>query len=256
MLMRRSPILLPLLLAACAGNPSPNAQYAHLSPEQREQAVSINLQLALGYLQRGDVEGAKLKLDKALAQDPNSANVHMTYGLFHSRLGQAGEADSAFQQAVRRAPDDSNVLNNYGRFLCRQQRYDEAMPMLLKAAENPIYNTPEIPYTNLATCLIDQGRSAEAGPYLRRALQYNARLPAALLQLAQLSYDQGAAQAAYAYLRRYSEVTSHTPRSLWLGVRLARVLQEKDAEASYSLQLRNRFPDSEEAYLLDAPSAR
>jgi type IV pilus assembly protein PilF len=37
---------------------------------------------------------------------------------------------------------------------------------------------------------------------------------------------------------------------LWLGVRIERRLGDRNSEASYALQLRNRFPDSREARAL------
>jgi type IV pilus assembly protein PilF len=51
-------------------------------------------------------------------------------------------------------------------------------------------------------------------------------------------------------LQRYLEVGAHTAQSLWLGIRIERELGDRDALASYSLQLEKSYPDSEEARLL------
>ena len=40
------------------------------------------------------------------------------------------------------------------------------------------------------------------------------------------------------------------PELLWLAIQIERVLGAKDAEASYALQLRSMYPDSEQAKLL------
>jgi type IV pilus assembly protein PilF len=45
---------------------------------------------------------------------------------------------------------------------------------------------------------------------------------------------------------RRSGQTSHTPRSLWAGIRIAQHEGDQDEVASLALQLRKRFPDSEE----------
>ncbi|MDZ7824747.1 MAG: hypothetical protein U5R48_00300 [Gammaproteobacteria bacterium] len=45
---------------------------------------------------------------------------------------------------------------------------------------------------------------------------------------------------------RFRDLARRTPASLWLGIRLARVAENVDAEASYALQLRNLYPLSEE----------
>jgi type IV pilus assembly protein PilF len=41
-----------------------------------------------------------------------------------------------------------------------------------------------------------------------------------------------------------------TPEMLWLGVRNARKLGDRDAEASYSLLLRKKYPNSDETKAL------
>ena len=43
-----------------------------------------------------------------------------------------------------------------------------------------------------------------------------------------------------------------TAESLWLGVRVERRLGDRNSEASYAMQLRNKFPNSVEARALGA----
>ena len=70
--------------------------------------------------------------------------------------------------------------------------------------------------------------------------------------MAQIEFDKKNYTGTMAYIRRYGQATRHTPRSLWLGIRAERILGDKNAIASYSLLLRNNFPDSEEARLLES----
>jgi type IV pilus assembly protein PilF len=42
------------------------------------------------------------------------------------------------------------------------------------------------------------------------------------------------------------------PEILWLAVQIERAVGAKDAEASYALQLRRQYPDSEQAKLLQS----
>ena len=65
-----------------------------------------------------------------------------------------------------------------------------------------------------------------------------------------LSFRLGRHLPARGYLQRYAEVARHSPRSLWLGVRIERELDDRDAEASYALQLEKNFPDSAQTKLL------
>jgi type IV pilus assembly protein PilF len=54
------------------------------------------------------------------------------------------------------------------------------------------------------------------------------------------------------YLNRVTQLVQASAEVLWLGLRVERQLGDRNAEASYALQLRNRFPDSAEARLLAA----
>src|SRR5438045_8890737 len=58
---------LTLLLAACV-----TAEH----PSKAHDAAAYNVQLGIAYLHQGDVALAKDKLDRALAEDPGSADVH------------------------------------------------------------------------------------------------------------------------------------------------------------------------------------
>jgi type IV pilus assembly protein PilF len=45
-------------------------------------------------------------------------------------------------------------------------------------------------------------------------------------------------------------VNNPSPDTLWLGIRLERILGNKDAEASYALALRQKYPNSEQTKAL------
>ncbi len=74
--------------------------------------------------------------------------------------------------------------------------------------------------------------------------------------MSDLSYNQGNYLSARGYLQRYLEIANHTPISLWLGIRIERELGDKNALSSYALSLRNNFPDSKEARLLQESGAK
>ena len=97
---------------------------------------------------------------------------------------------------------------------------------------------------------MNQGRSDVAESYFRSALENNPKIAVTLIQMAQLSYETPNYLSARAYLQRYLEVSSHTAKSLWLGINIERELGDKNALSSYTLLLKNKFPDSKEAGLL------
>lgn len=233
------------VVSACG----PNIQDENYVPE--DKAADINLQLGVEYMRRGQNDIALNKLKKALKIDNNYADAHNAIAILYEHLGLDDDARQHYRKAVTFKPGDSDIHNNYGQFLCKHSQWDEADKHFLKALENPVYRTPEIPYTNAALCALRNKDSTKGETYLRQALEKNPKFPRALYQMAQLSYEQQHYQPARDYLQRYLEVAEHTPQSLWLGIRIERALNNTDAEASYTLLLRNQFPDSQETQLLN-----
>lgn len=219
--------------------------------EQTNAVATTNLNLGVAYMQQREYEKSLEKLNKALAADPDYIPTHNALGLLYQRIGKNEEAERFFKKALSLNPNNPQTLNYYGQFLCSTKHYDEGEEYLLKAAANPLYETPEIAVTNAGTCALNNNHPDMAETYFRQALDKNPRVPIALLQMAQLSYNNGNYLSARGYLQRYLEIAQHTPASLWLGIQIEQQLGDKDSLASYALLLRNNFPDSPEAGLLN-----
>jgi type IV pilus assembly protein PilF len=101
-----------------------------------------------------------------------------------------------------------------------------------------------------------QSRLDAAETHFRNALKKNPRVAVALIQMSQISYETASYLSARAYLQRYLEISPHTAKSLWLGIRVERELGDKNVLSSYTLLLKNKFPDSEEVELLNDSLAK
>ncbi|RFA30546.1 type IV pilus biogenesis/stability protein PilW [Alkalilimnicola ehrlichii] len=235
------PLAFALLVSGCATSGTDRPQ----SADQR--ASRINTQLGVEYMRQGELEQAKEKLQRAVAQDARYADAHATLALLYDRLNEHNDARRHYRRAVQLAPEDSSILNNYGRFLCAQGNISQAERHFLRAVENPLYRTPEVPYTNLGLCLIRDDRPEEAEASFLKALEANPRFAPALLRVAELRLEGGHAMSARGFYQRYLDVAPQTAETLWLGINIERALGDEDAVASYSLSLRSRFPDSTEA---------
>lgn len=229
----------------------------YLTREEARRNIAIaNVNLAAAYLQQGRFEKSLEKLQRARMADPDYAPLYNVYGLVYQQLGNNQEAEQNFQKAIKLAPGDSYILNNYGLYLCQDNRIEEAETAFLRAANNPLYKTPEVAITNAGTCARENGNLDLAEKHFRDALSLNPSITPALLQMAELQYQRGELNSAHNYLNRYLEVADHTPRTLWLGIRIEKELGDKDAVASYALLLRNRYADSREATLLKESDIR
>lgn len=234
-----------VLLSACSRNIEDN----HHPPG--EEAAEINLQLGVEYMRRGRNDIALNRLTKALKLDDNYAEAHNAIAVLYERLGLNAQAKQHYQRATTLNPNDSDIYNNYGQFLCKQQHWEEANQAFLKALENPVYQTPEIPYTNAGLCALHNNKISQAETYFRQALQSNPNFASALYQMAQLNYEQKHYQTARDYLTRYESVAPDTPETLWLGIRMARELNKPEVEANYVHRLRRNFPDAVQTQLLN-----
>lgn len=245
------PLLLAimLLLAGCATT-QPGGQ------SEGQKAARINTQLGAAYMRQGRLEQALVRLTRAVRQDPGYAEAHSVLAVLYHRLGQYDDAARHYRRSVVLAPDDSAMLNNYGQFLCERGSLAEAERYLKRAAANPLYKTPELPLSNAGVCLLRAGRNAEAESYFLEALRSNPDFSRALFAMAELRQRAGQSLSARGFYQRYLANASQTAESLWLGIQIERALGDRDAVGSYSLQLKNRFPDSEETrWLIESEAA-
>lgn len=242
---RASLLLLIALLAGIA--PVAGAQQS-MTREQRKQAAEINAQLAITYLKQGDLASARDKIDRALQQFPKTAETQMVAGFVYDRLGEERKAQGYFEEAVKLAgKDNPDVLNNAAVFECRKGNKKRGVEYFLRAAESPLYKTPEAAYTNAGHCARANGDAKDAERYFRQALAIKPNLPDPLLQMANLQLENGNALQARAFLQRYQDVAPASAASLWLGCRIERSLGDGAAADEYARRLRKDFPTSVEA---------
>ncbi len=242
-----------LLIVAAAGCASSTEREADL--EKKNKRAETHVMLGASYLQRGQLDVAKQELEKALSEIPDNSQANNIMAVLQWRLNKYDEADRLFRKALDRDAGNSSAHHNYGAFLCDRGKLDAGVRHFDAAAGDALY-----PYTaevnlNAGVCLMKKPAPAAAEKYFREALRINPKLPSALYQMARLSVDSGQRLSARGFIERYFQSAEDTPESLLLAVRIERALGNKNAEASYALRLRSKFPTSPEAGQLHAASA-
>ena len=232
---------LTLLLAACATPQHPN---------KIRDAAAYNVQLGIEYLNQGDVALAKDKLDRALAEAPNSADVHSARAMLFERMHDPDKADAEFRTSLRLAPHDPDVVNNYAVYLCQTGRTDEGVRRFEEAAHNALYRTPEAAYTNAGVCLRAAKRDDEARANFGRALQSRPSFAEAAYQLTELEFQHGELAPARAGIDTFIGSYDATADLLLLGVRVARAQGDKIGALRYARRLQLDFPGSDQARAL------
>ncbi len=243
-------ILIGTLLMGCASSQERKALKA-----RKENVVILNTQLAATYLQRGRPEIALDNISKALALAPNDSQANNVMALLQWHLKQNDVADRYFRRALKSQPGNSEARNNYGAFLCERGEVDKAVKQFELALTNPLYTTPAQANLNAGLCLMKKPAPVMAESYFRETLKLDPKRKAALYQMAKISYDSGKTYSARGFIQRFFEIANDTPESLLLAVKIEGKLHAKDAEASYALRLRGKFPDSPETQELHKLSA-
>jgi type IV pilus assembly protein PilF len=243
-----------LALACALGMVVPAAvTWASSTPGDRqsiERAAAINTQLGLEYMKQGNLEAARDKIEKALKQDPHTAETQMAAGFLYDRLGDDRKAISHYDQAGKLGKDNPDIVNNVAVYLCRKGDRKRGEEYFLKAANNALYKTPDVAYTNAGRCARADGRPKDAEQYFRKALTFRADQPDSLLQLAELTHESGNNMQARAFLQRYFAVAPATAATLLLGNRIERALGDNAHAAEYANRLTSEFSSSLEAGLL------
>ena len=220
------------------------------SPLVGPSPADVYIDLSGAYLREDRLTEAFMNAKKAVIVDPKLSNAHYILALVYQRLGETGSADASYRKAISLDPRNPGALNAYGLFKCGQGDFDAADEYFRRALNNPLYGTPWIASHNAGDCARQAGDLERAERDFRTALQSNSRFAPSLLSMANVSYQGGQYLSARAYLQRYAEVAPHTAESLWLGVQTENQLGDRDQQASYALNLRNNFPDPEQAKFL------
>ena len=248
-------LVVGLSLTACQQrtvrpSPAPDATGNLGSPLVQPSPADVYIGLSSVYLREGLITDAFKNAQKAVIVDPSSSNAHYVQALVYQRLGQVDEADASFRRSISLDARSPVALNAYGSFLCGQQRFEDADAHFRRALNNPLYTTPWLAWHNAGFCNERAGDIERAESDYRAALRTNAGFSPSLLAMAKISFEAGSYLSARGYLQRYEEVAPHTAESLWLGFRTENQLGDKDQMASYSLKLRAKFPDSDQAQYL------
>jgi len=214
----------------------------------KQSALEANVKLGMAYLEKGNRDGAMRSFSEALDLDRRSSEANLGMALVHQLNGEAEQAEKAFKTALKGRADfsRSTVLFSYGKFLLEQNRLKEALDYFGKVSM-------DFSYPGRAKALYLQGITALKMEDLTRAkgsfeyaLNLNASLPGPAIELASMAFEARDYPTAQKYLQQFTKSSRHTPRSLWLGIRLERVFGNRDKEASYALALKNLHPYSKE----------
>lgn len=217
-----------------------------------QKAAQYNVELGLAYLDSNQPARGKLKLQRALELAPMLPEVHVAFGQYYESVGDLEEAEKSYLKAIKINKNWAVSQNVYGTFLCRQGKYEKANQVFQKALQDKTYPDSASILENAGLCELAAGRKAQAKVYFEKAVRQDIQRANSLLELSYMHYEEKNFPIAWQLYSRYLITSTQTPRSLYLGIKLAQQFKYKDKEASYLLLLKSEHPDSFECLQLES----
>lgn len=248
-------VVLILVLSGC-GTSAPDRKQSDdivtsSDETQARKRARIRLELAVGYYNDGKTTIALDELKQSIIADPTLLEAHNLRGLIYMRLNDLGLAEESFRRALQIDPQAASVEHNYGWLLCQQGRMPESFRHFQIAIANPGYADKAKSLMALGVCQSKAGQKLEAEASLQKAFELDAANPVIGYNLALLLYQRGELTRALFYVRRINNGEFANAESLWLGIRIERKLGNMEAASQLGLQLKKRFPQSNEVSLYD-----
>lgn len=238
--LRFSLILLPLIaITGCASNGQQSGD--------PDAALADYIQLGQGYLQEGRRDQARFNLLRALEIDSRSPEANNVMALLYETEGEIELSKQLYQVALSSNRSYTPARMNYARVLYAEGQFQDARNQYEMAASDVNYRLRPDAFLGLGLSELRLGDIESAKSAFGRALQLNPSIGPALLEVADIAFDEREYPLALEYLEAYERRTIETPRSLYLGIQLARVFSDQNKEQSYVLALRSMFPESMEA---------
>ena len=170
----------------------------------REKILENRLQLALGYLRKGNHERARDNLIKAMEVNSRSPEIHDVWGLLYQREQEFGAAESHYKKALSYDPTFTRGRNNYGLFLLRLNRVEEAYQQFVLGTEDLGYPRRAELFYQVGITALKLNKNTEAEEAFAKAVVLNPQMSMVYLELAEIAYTDGNYTKSKLLLSKYS----------------------------------------------------
>ncbi len=239
-----------VVLTGCASNMTGASTNADLVTDSDESDVRkrarLRLELAVAYFEKGQTTDALDHLKQSILADPTLFEAYNLRGLIYMRLNDVPLAEESFRRALTMNPKAASVQHNYGWLLCQQSRFPESMQLFGAALANPAYGDRAKTWMAQGLCQIKSGQTVDAENSFLRSYELDAGNPITAYNLSSLLYQRGEFVRSQFYVRRLNNSELANAESLWLGIKVERRMENREAMGQLGTQLKKRYPQSRE----------
>jgi tetratricopeptide (TPR) repeat protein len=160
-----------LMVSGCGGG---------RSAEDMDRSMR-EFQLANTLREEGNIPGALTRLQRALELDPENARAHLLLGYIHLGREDYPRAESALLQALQLLEEQqlagplAEARNLYGVLKIHQEKYDEAIALLMESATDMLNTAPWYAYGNLGWAYYEKQEYEQAVEALEHAVSNQPR---------------------------------------------------------------------------------
>jgi type IV pilus assembly protein PilF len=235
-------ILVPvsfLFVAGCVTEGLPVAE-----PASPEVAARANLDLGIGYLEQNRPELAVEPLQRAIDQQPRSADAHSALAVAYDMQQEYELSDEHHRRATQLAASNPNIQNAYAVSLCRQNRWADAAPYFQNAVDSIGRDSPVSILNNAGNCAATAGDFAAAEAQFRAAMQVDNANPVALRGLIDVSIRAENYLQGRAFWQRLERSTNLQAADLLSCYVIETRLGDEAAAGACASRLQQEFPGS------------
>lgn len=160
-------IFLSLSIVSSCATTSP------VTSEKEKEIALATLNQGIEFYNTGKYIMALKKLLEAEETIPDNPTLHNTLGLVYLAKDRHQTAADHFKKALKYNPDYIEAKNNLGAAYIKLEEWDKAIQIFKDVAQNILYPTPEIPYSNLGWVYYNQNLYKTAKSYFKKALEIN-----------------------------------------------------------------------------------
>ena len=239
-------VLVALVLTGCVTTTtSPFAEKKDI-----DKAVDTYVQIGYRHFENDNLFQAKQSLNRAMELEKNNAGAHLGLARVFDAEQEDELAEHHFKQAIRHG-GGTEARFQYAVFLYNHQRYKDAYDVFGEVTEDTFYARRALSFEFYALSARRLDKIDESIKAYERAVVLDRLLVNSYIGLADLQEQKGNYNKAFEAYRGYVSLVragkaDYSPYTLWLGIRIAHQVNSQDLQSSLELQLRNRFPNSQE----------
>lgn len=181
--------------------------------------------------------------------DPRDIEIQAGLAEAYFRKEAYDLAERHYLRAIDLSAGAPTYQNNLAALYLNMERFDDAARLFQSAADNLLFDRPEVALTGLGLARFQQGDYPAAERAYKKAIRLAPRYAQACFRLGELYFAQDRpAEALEQFLRTVELAPNFAQGQYWLGLTYMKAGQTDKARAAFS-QVVKLAPDSEQARL-------